>query len=277
MKFDLKQARRFLTVLDEAAETFTYQVFPDGEGGPPPTWRHGGALAKWLIEQNRERAGVFVMINTGDGRGRKSENVTSVRALFLDLDGAPLPTSWGLEPHIVVESSPEKFHAYWVVSDCPREQFTPLQRALAARFNGDPAVCDLSRVMRLPGFWHCKGAPFLTQIIYESGAQPYQVQDVVAKLELMIPVAGPSTDSEEIRHDYEQWLVRGVDEGQRDRVGTALAGSYLRRGLTLVEVATILERWNALNRPPMLDEQIKKIVLSVARLETRRKARHVHC
>lgn len=48
MKFDLKQARRFLTVLDEAAETFTYQVFPDGEGGPPPTWRHGGALAKWL-------------------------------------------------------------------------------------------------------------------------------------------------------------------------------------------------------------------------------------
>jgi putative DNA primase/helicase len=69
-----------------------------------------------------------------------------------------------LQPHIVIESSPGKWHAYWLVSDSPLEQFKPLQQALAQRFNGDKAVCDLPRVMRLPGFLHQKGEPVLTRI-----------------------------------------------------------------------------------------------------------------
>jgi hypothetical protein len=43
--------------------------------------------------------------------------------------------------------------------------FKSCQKALAAKFNGDPAVCDLARVMRVPGFWHLKADPFQTRLV----------------------------------------------------------------------------------------------------------------
>ena len=106
------------------------------------------------------RAGAFVTVNATDGKGRQAHNVQRVRAVFVDLDGAPLAPvlEAGLEPHIVVESSPGRFHAYWLIDDCPLDQFERVQRALARRFDGDPRVHDLPRVMRLPGFRHFKGA-----------------------------------------------------------------------------------------------------------------------
>src|SRR5215472_3483137 len=58
----------------------------------------------------------------------------------------------------------------------PLKIFEPLQKALADRFNGDPAVCDLSRVMRLAGFVHRKekDKPFLSHIVAISSAEPHR-------------------------------------------------------------------------------------------------------
>ena len=49
--------------------------------------------------------------------------------------------------------------------DLPLDQFESVQKTLIARFDGDPAVHDLPRVMRLPGFYHHKHEPFLVRII----------------------------------------------------------------------------------------------------------------
>ena len=68
-------------------------------------------------------------------------------------------------PHIVVESSPGKWHAYWRVQNASLSDFKVRQHALADKFGGDRAVCDVARVMRLPGFWHQKGDPFQTNLI----------------------------------------------------------------------------------------------------------------
>ena len=43
------------------------------------------------------------------------------------------------------------------------EQFGAVQKAIAARYGGDPSVHDLPRVVRLPGFIHRKGKPFLSR------------------------------------------------------------------------------------------------------------------
>src|SRR5262249_24160550 len=77
-------------------------------------------------------------------------------------------------PHIVVETSPQRWHAYWLVTDLPLADFRAVQKTAIERFKGDPAVCDLSRVMRLPGFMHCKGEPFQVRIasINEQPAYP---------------------------------------------------------------------------------------------------------
>jgi hypothetical protein len=74
-------------------------------------------------------AGVFFTVNRTVGGRRRAEDVDRVRAVFVDLDGAPLDAvmACDLEPHCVVESSPGRFHAYWLVEDLPLDRFTPLQ------------------------------------------------------------------------------------------------------------------------------------------------------
>ena len=113
------------------------------------------------------------MVNAGDGTVRSGSrtcrtaaNVIRVRALFVDLDGAPISPviTSELPPDWVVQSSPERWHAYWQVDDCPHQDFGAAQAALAKRFDGDASVKDLPRVMRVPGFVHRKDAPFLSQL-----------------------------------------------------------------------------------------------------------------
>src|SRR3546814_903138 len=126
-------------------------------------WRHRATLATL----NAKGAGVCVMVNRGDGKGRKAANVTAVRAVFLDLDEAPLAPVMAapIPPAIVCESSPGKHHAYWPVADMPLGDFKRAQQSLAALYGGDPAVCDLPRIMRLPGYTHAKGEPFASRLL----------------------------------------------------------------------------------------------------------------
>src|SRR3970040_586374 len=117
-------AVRFLAALAPDGE-LTFQTFDDAKRGRRELTRivHGsyGRQAGALAGLNGKGAGVFVMVNRGDGNGRKVENVTAVRAVFLDLDGAPLAPVLAapIRPPIVCESSPGKHHAYWPVAAMP--------------------------------------------------------------------------------------------------------------------------------------------------------------
>ena len=154
-------AEAFLAALDPAATFFTFQTFDDNaERKDKQLTRilHGTLGARWdlLADLNRRGAGIFVTVNATDGRGRSASNVTRVRALFIDLDGTPLPDAFHVKPHIVIESSPGKWHCYWLVTNCDRTQFEALQRRLIRHYGSDPKVTDLPRDMRLPGFVHQK-------------------------------------------------------------------------------------------------------------------------
>ena len=177
---DLAMADRFLNALDPLG-VFTFQTFSDRKedkkGSFDPNARvFHGTLAEHgqqLVELNQQGVGVFVMVNEGDGQvhdgyktRRTKANVVRVRALFVDLDGAPLePVREALEPDIIVESSPGKWHGYWLIDDVPLEDFERRQKQLAAKFNGDPSVHDLPRVMRVPGFFHHKHEPYMSRLV----------------------------------------------------------------------------------------------------------------
>ena len=181
---DPAQAVRFLEHLDPRG-MFTFQTFADkkvdAQEAAHRAAREGGKTiglvrqlhgtfaqhAEQLTFLNANGAGVFVTVNETDGTGRKAANIIRVRALFVDLDGSPLEPvmEHAIAPNITIESSPRRFHAYWLVEDCPLDQFKPAQQRLALQFCGDKAVCDLPRVMRLPGFIHRKTTPFQTRII----------------------------------------------------------------------------------------------------------------
>ncbi|GAA4400257.1 DNA-primase RepB domain-containing protein [Quisquiliibacterium transsilvanicum] len=175
MEVDLLMAQRFLDALDPNG-VFTFQTFDDSSAkrGNLAQVHHGrlNEHAERLVSLNRQGAGIFLMINRGDGivrpgakTCRTTANVTEIRSLFVDLDGSPIEPVVPHEPSIVVESSPSRWHAYWLVSGCPLNEFKLRQQQLAAKFGGDTKVCDLPRVMRLPGFFHRKGEPFMTRLI----------------------------------------------------------------------------------------------------------------
>jgi hypothetical protein len=169
---DQQQAARFLSQL-AADEIFTFQTFPDrrDDWGSKDLVRvfHGTLEdhVEELARLNSKGAGIFFMVNRGDGRGRCTKNVTGVRALFVDLDGAPLEPVLAapLVPDIVVETSPGRYHVYWKVDGIKLSEFSHFQIELASRFGGDPNIKDLPRVMRLPGFFHLKQEPFLVRIV----------------------------------------------------------------------------------------------------------------
>lgn len=92
---------------------------------------------------NEQGAGIFVMVNAGDGKGRKRANVRAVRALFVDLDGAPLePVVNGpIAPHMVTETSLGRWHAFWLVIPVGQRNTTPFQGHRRFQARGDSKSC----------------------------------------------------------------------------------------------------------------------------------------
>ncbi len=187
---DLEQARNFLTALAPGETHFTFQTFDDSEAKQPKLARvMHGSLVEWLPELARLStlgAGMFVTVNRTDLRGRRETNIVAVRALVADLDDAPLSVleRFGLPPHIIVISSPSRFHVYWKVKDIERTEFTDLQKRLAALLGGDPSVSDLPRVMRLPGSQHQKNPanPHLVWFQAREHSGPYEAKPFRAAL-----------------------------------------------------------------------------------------------
>ena len=92
-------------------------------------------------------AGIFVTVNETDGTGRTAANIVRARAVFVDLDGSPLEPVLASQPapHLVTEfvSGPMALLLAHVRRSARR--LSELQKALAAKFSGDPKVHDLPR------------------------------------------------------------------------------------------------------------------------------------
>lgn len=201
---DYKMANRFFDILTGGKdEAVTFQFFtdnkaviPEGEKDPLASHPHKSRPINFNFADKKQSkgAGIFVMVNAGDGKGRSAKNVVKVRALFIDLDGSPFePAAAALKPHIRVESSPGHWHLYWLVDHCPLEQFTPLQQAIAAKFNGDTACCDLSRVLRVPGSYHLKYQPVMTKLVEVNEFPSYTTQEIIDGLGLEMAAPGKVT------------------------------------------------------------------------------------
>lgn len=262
---DLGQASAFLNALagGDRFARFTFQTFGEGSayGNKALNRVLHGTLAEHattLIDLNDRGAGVFVMVNEGDGKGRKASNVKRVRAVFADFDGAPIAPldDIDLKPHIVVESSADRWHAYWLVDGLPLSGFTGMQAAIAARFGADPKVKDLPRVMRVPGFFHRKTSSFLTRIAEERGVPSYKAEQLAA----LFPSA----------HVTDQKLPDLPDRsvistGTRNETLFGLAVGFVRKGLTEQAVNDRVQKVNAERcDPPLGVDEVHAICANAA-------------
>jgi hypothetical protein len=204
-----------------------------------------------------------------DGTGRKAKNITKVRALFADLDGSPLQPILNatLEPHMIIESSKDKYHAYWLVNDCPLDKFSMYQKAIARKFNSDPKVHDLSRVMRMPGFYHCKGSPFPTKIIKRITIPPYHIKNIEHGLGLKLEQEKTNTNSGDSNTQQSKHYANITDDkfinGRRNNDIFKTACSMRGRGETYNNAMSELLSLNQQCQPPLGDTEVLLIVENV--------------
>ena len=210
---DYDMANRYLDMLTGSKkESVTFQFFTDDKTSLPvgkdgkrydPRAKHRhmkrGGYA-YLLKKQKDGCGVYVMVNEGDGQGRMGKNVVKIRSLFIDLDGAPWePAAAALIPHMRVESSPGRWHLYWLVDDCDLNQFKPIQQAIARKFDGDKQCCERNRVLRVPGLYHLKKEPVMTKLIEVNDFPRYSTQQVIdgLGLDMMEPVKAPTRKATE--------------------------------------------------------------------------------
>ena len=120
----------------------------------------------WLRHLNARDYDIYLCVNpvrAGSG-GREKGDIAEIRRLQLDLDeegaaglGRVLEdVNRGAVPRPahVLRSSKERYQILWdtVPGEWEMEGAESVMRALAARYGGDRAATDVSRVMRMPGF-----------------------------------------------------------------------------------------------------------------------------
>src|SRR5262249_2959124 len=159
---------------------------------------------------------VYVTVNETDLTGRRSENIKRIRAIWQEDDdghGGPYP----LIPSLVVESSPGKFHRYWLVADDwpadeqGRADFAKVMERMVASYGCDKNAKDISRVLRVPGFLHRKDLmqPYMVRIVEDSGRR-YTREEIVR--------AFPPVEREKSQARSE-WRAADSDE---ERIAAAL-------------------------------------------------------
>lgn len=199
---DLVQVNTFLNLLDPDAKKWFWQAYPDVKNnGLKPYTATGSVHQLWdkLCKWNERGYAICVAVNHCY-RGRKTENIIGLRAFWAEADEPlikPIPKEL---IGITVESSPGKHHYYILLDGLDpktdkldarynevnqysyngqgrktlldsngREHIKPLfdsiQQRIVKDYGSDKSAALLNQVMRVPGFIHHKGEPFMTRLI----------------------------------------------------------------------------------------------------------------
>jgi hypothetical protein len=119
----------------------------------------------WLRYRNAQSDDIYLSMNAlkPEADRRTKENVGEIRHIYLDFDqdgeasAASLIESLELPtPSQVVRTSHDKRHVIWRVEGFTKKEAEQLQKHLADQWGADPAATDVSRVLRLPGFYNHK-------------------------------------------------------------------------------------------------------------------------
>src|SRR5215831_8230963 len=184
---DREAASQFLLLLDPGAQNFTFQTFHDRpkEVAADPSLARVTSDRVEVLQLYGRGAGVYVCINQTDLAGRKRSNIKRIRSVWQEDDashGGPFP----IEPSLVVESSPGKFHRYWLVADDwpadekGRADFAGVMERMVESYGSDNNAKDTSRVLRLPGFLHRKDPTRAHMVrIVESGGRRYTREEII--------------------------------------------------------------------------------------------------
>ncbi len=268
---DFERDRRVF--FEALAGVKTFQLFDDNAGRKdksliklfhtqtPLPWKY----TERLEILNNRGAGIYLCVNETNGKGRKTTDVVRVRSVFADFDGVNLPDSFDESPSMIVESSPGKYHVYYFTNDTPLAGFAQIQKAMAYKFNSDPVVHDLPRVMRVPGFFHNKKEPFLSRIIsytgnvFEFGLLQELFPPKPVRQWSALKYQAPSDPNAKFNGPY------GASQGGRNCHLSTRIGGMLKRGLSWPEIENETFKEASACSPPLSDSETRAILKSMRR------------
>ena len=114
-----------------------------------------------------KKTGIFFVVNYG---GQEESLISRINAQFVESDELSFEEqqaqidAFPLAPSMIIKTK-KSLHTYWFVKGAKVELFRGIQKQLVKQFHGDPMCVNESRVMRLPGFYHCKGDPVMVECI----------------------------------------------------------------------------------------------------------------
>lgn len=121
-------------------------------------------LEKCVILQSKLPYGIFFSVNPMESWKRNADSVKKIQVWICDIDSGTkseqqkLIENAPLIPSFVVESV-HWFHIYYLSTEwLTKEQYERWNLWLMQYYHWDVKVCkDIARVLRIPGYYHCKG------------------------------------------------------------------------------------------------------------------------
>lgn len=117
-------------------------------------------------------AWIFFSVNPMKQWERNKESIVWVSSWICEIDWLDkdlqkkLISNCPLKPSLIIESN-SSYHLYWFAKDWTIERWNDICNGLRNYFDWDPAVVDISRVLRLPWYYHMKDdtKPYMIDII----------------------------------------------------------------------------------------------------------------
>ena len=265
LSIDQTQAESFLSVLGHFEDWHSFQTFDD-DGN-----RKDRSLAKVLHGElanhlpaltalNERGAGVYVTVNETDLKGRTKDNITGVTAIWQDDDDG-YEGGYPLEPNIVLQSSPGKFQRFWLVDGLNFEQHQQVMARMVSDYGADNNAKDLARVLRVPGFHHCKGDPVMVQIVGEINPVHYTAEEILTAFPSVVGAVKPPPALTAVGTGN----VADIAVGGRNSALTSYAGSLWNKGVAEDEMALLLYARNKALSDPLPIPEVQSIISSAGR------------
>lgn len=231
LKTELFTTGQFVVALTGDPDTpMLWQCFSDKDtdkkSGPnksdPNSLQREGSVAKVWPElsahNEKNSASINVVINAG---GRKNAEISAFRAIWIDKDdGRVAAEDCALPPSVIVHSG-HGDHVYWLLKEeeTTAETWRAAMKAVAYYYKTDASVGNPARVMRVPGFFHCKDAEPVKVTAEFFDAPRYSLREIVAA---------------------HRGVGRRGKDGERNAILREKAGELIARGLSEEEALEAL-------------------------------------
>lgn len=212
---------------------------------------------EYLKDSNSQRNGIFFVVNGG---GQSDKDINYITAQFMEMDNLPFEEQWkkinafALEPSIIVKTA-KSLHCYWLIKNGKIETFKEVQELLIEYFGSDKNIKNLSRVMRLPNFYHHKEKPILVECVKFKPQLKYTQKQLIEEL-------GKNKSDETLPPPNDIQINNStIEQGERSNKIYQIAAFEKDKGSNKSQVLEICLAHNKTRcRPPLNSNEVEQIV-----------------